>query len=230
MPITTAQIRGARGILNWSQTDLATRTGISATSIGSIENGQSTPRANTLQTIQKAFENSGIDFLGTDGVRLKTGDIKIFRGHNGLIDFYEDIHATILNGFEGEILVSNVDERQFVKHLGDYADTHIERMNKLVGKISYKILIREGDNFIPGSGYAEYRWIPRDLFASVPFYVYGDKLAIMLFDAEITIITLEYPSIAEAYRVQFADMWRRATPTETPGQAIKSVSDGKGKR
>jgi transcriptional regulator with XRE-family HTH domain len=230
MPITTAQIRGARGILNWSQTDLAERTGISATSIGSIENGQSTPRANTLQTIQKAFENGGIEFLGTDGVRLKTGDVHIFKGHTGLIDFYDDIYSTIREGFEGDILVSNVDERQFIKHLGDYADTHIQRMSAFVGKVFYKILIREGDNFIPGSSYAEYRWIPRDLFASVPFYVYGDKLAIMLFDAEITVITLEYPSIAEAYRVQFADMWRRATPTEIVSSAVKSVSDGKGKR
>ena len=222
MPITTAQIRGARGILNWSQTDLAERTGISATSIGSIENGQSTPRANTLQTIQKSFENAGIEFLGTDGVRLKTGDVRIFKGHNGLIDFYDDIYSSTRDGFEGEILVSNVDERQFVKHLGEYADTHIERMSSL-GKVLYKILIREGDNFIPGSSYAEYRWIPRDLFSSVPFYVYGDKLAIILFDAEITIITLEYPSIAEAYRVQFADMWRRATPTDTPASTVKSV-------
>lgn len=230
MPITTAQIRGARGILNWSQSDLADRTGISATSIGSIENGQSTPRANTLQTIQKAFENAGIEFLGTDGVRLKTGDIRIFKGHNGLIDFYDDIYDAVKDGYEGELLVSNVDERQFIKHLGGYAETHIERMQKLVNKVSYKILIREGDNYIPGSSYAEYRWIPRDLFSSVPFYVYADKLAIILFDAEITIIKMEYPSIAEAYRVQFADMWRRATPTETISPALKSVSDGKTKR
>src|ERR1700757_5047469 len=79
MSITTAQIRGARGILNWSQADLAERTGISATSIGSIENGVSTPRANTLTLIQKAFESAGIEFID-GGVRLRRSDVRVYEG------------------------------------------------------------------------------------------------------------------------------------------------------
>lgn len=209
MSITTAQIRGARGILNWSQADLAERTGISATSIGSIENSASQPRVNTLNTIQKAFEDAGIEFIGTDGVKMRSGEIRVFHGRTGLIDFYEDVYATVSKQ-GGEILVSNVDERLFVKMLGDFAATHIERMTKLE-KINYKILLREGDTYVPGQSYAEYRWMPAALFASVPFYVYYDKLAIMLFDADVTVIVLEYPAIARAYRTQFADMWGRAT-------------------
>lgn len=208
MSITTAQIRGARGILNWSQSELAERTGISSTSIGSIENGQSTPRASTLQTIRKTFESSGIEFIGLDGVRLRSGDIRTFKGHEGLVDFYEDIYQTVKD-YKGEILVSNVDERLFVKYLGDFADTHIERMKSLPD-IHYKILVREGDDYIPGADYAEYRGIPKELFASVPFYVYGDKLATIVFESEPTVIVMDYPAIAAAYRTQFADMWQRA--------------------
>ena len=66
MSITTAQIRGARGILNWSQQDLAQRTGISATSIGAIENGQTTPRASTLETIRATFERNSIELFLND--------------------------------------------------------------------------------------------------------------------------------------------------------------------
>lgn len=208
MAITTAQIRGARGILNWSQADLAERTGISATSIGSIENGVSTPRANTLATIQKAFEDAGIEFLGLDGVKLRSGNIRVLKGHQGLIEFYDDIYEKLRN-FEGDVLVSNVDERAFVRALGDYADIHIERIQALKN-IRYKILIREGDTYLPGSSYAEYRWIPKELFASVPFYVYDDKLAVILFDAEITVIVMDYPAISAAYKTQFADMWGRS--------------------
>jgi len=210
MSITTAQIRGARGILNWSQADLARRTGISATSIGSIENGQSTPRANTLHTIQSTFENAGIEFIGREGVRLKTGDIRVFSGTQGLVDFYDDVYNSIKD-FEGNVLVSNVDERLFVKALGDYAQVHIDRVTKLE-RVRYQILVREGDTYTPGSSYAEYREIPEALFASVPFYLYNDKLAIMQFDGEITVIVLHYPAIANAYRSQFADMWQRAMP------------------
>lgn len=209
MTITTAQIRGARGILNWSQQDLAQRTGISATSIGSIENGQTTPRESTLSTIRKTLETAGIEFIGLEGIRQRSGDVRTYKGLDGFIEFYNDIYNTVRDN-PAEIYVSNVDERQFVKLLGDFAKVHVKRITDLK-TVKYKILIREGDNYVPGSSYAEYRWIPKDLFASVPFYVYGDKLAIMVFDNEPSVIVLRYPSIADAYRVQFADMWNRSS-------------------
>ncbi len=220
MSITTAQIRGARGILNWSQSDLASRTGISATSIGSIENGQSQPRENTLKTIQKAFEDGGIEFIGRDGVRIRTGGVMTYTGKQGVLEFYEDIYET-LKSKPGTVCVSNVDEKVFVKWAGEILETHTERMNEIKG-ISYKILIREGDQNFVASAYAQYRWIPRDLFSSVPFYVYGDKLAIMLFGTEPTVIVIDYPAVADAYRIQFEALWNSALePTQDELRAIK---------
>jgi len=219
MSITTAQIRGARGILNWSQADLAQRTGISATSIGSIENNQSTPRANTLNTIQKAFEDAGIEFIGLDGVKQKTGQVRILTGRTGFWDFYQDIYET-LRVNPGQVVVSNVDERAFEKWLGpDNLKTHVERIKNIKG-ITYKIMIREGDTyFLASSDYAQYRWIPRNHFASVPFYVYDRKLAILLFDAEPTVIILDYPMAAEAYRIQFDAIWQNAIIPEKKKEA-----------
>ncbi len=212
MSITTAQIRGARGILNWSQQDLAQRTGISATSIGAIENGSTTPRESTLKTIRKTFENAGIEFIGLDGIRQRSGDVQVFRGKDGFIEFYDDVYNYLVENNE-DILVSNVDERLFVKTLDEYAKVHVDRVSKL-GKQCYKILTKEGDEYAPGSSYAEYRWIPKELFASVPFYVFGNKMAIFLFNGEPSIIVLKYASIAEAYKVQFKDMWERSREVE----------------
>lgn len=208
MGISTAQIRGARGILNWSQTDLAERTGISATSIGSIENGQTNPRSSTLQLIQKAFEDGGVVFIGREGVRLKTGEVKIFSGRSGYLDFFEEVYDTLSKN-PGEVLVSNVDERNFVKWHGDLGSYHLERMGS-IKNISYRIMLKEGDNYFPASEYAKYRWLPKAQFSSVPFYVFGKKLAIMLFDNEPTIILLDYPSVANAYRIQFEAMWSQS--------------------
>ena len=208
MSITTAQIRGARGILNWSQADLAERTGISATSIGSIENGQTSPRASTLHSIQKAFESGGIEFIGRDGMRLKTGEVRVFTGRSGYLDFYDEVYAT-LSKSPCTVLVSNVDERDFAKWHGELGSEHLERMQHLDG-INYRILLKEGDQYFPASSYAEYRWLPKEQFASVPFYVFGKKLAIMLFDNEPTIILLDYPAVAEAYRIQFDAAWNQA--------------------
>lgn len=64
-------MRGARGLLNWSQSELSKRTGISTTSIGNIEAGNTQPREATMKLIRQAFENSGIEFIGFDGMRKK---------------------------------------------------------------------------------------------------------------------------------------------------------------
>lgn len=207
MTITTSQIRGARGILDWSQAELSKRTNISTTSIGNIESGNTQPRESTLQVIRKAFEDAGIEFLPDNGVRMRTGQVKIFTGRRGYLNFFEDVYQTLKKD-PSEVLVSNVDERKFLKWHGELTDEHHKSMQDLSG-IKYKILLQEGDDYFPAR-YAEYRWIRKDHFGSVPFYVYGNKLAIMLFDNEPTIIVMEYPAISEAYRTQFLAMWDNA--------------------
>ena len=209
LSIVAAQIRGARGLLNWSQADLSERTGISATSIGSIENGSTSPRESTIANIKSTFEYGGIEFVGLEGVKVRSGEVRVFTGRNGLISFYDTIFETLRGSDNKDIVVSNVNERDFVRWLGDYSKTHIERMQSIKG-LNFKILIRENDDYMPGESYAEYRMLPKDLFASVPFYAFGEKLAIMLFENEPTVIVLNYPAINAAYRVQFQDMWDRA--------------------
>jgi transcriptional regulator with XRE-family HTH domain len=210
MSITTAQIRGARGILNWSQSDLAERTGISATSIGSIENNQSTPRESTLKAIRQAFEKSGLEFIGKDGVRTKSPEITILRGADGFQKFSFNVYDTILSDDDQrEVLQAYVDDRKYADLLGDQAYPHVKRMEEMKEK-RFKILQKENDSYFPAKNYAEYRWIPEDQFIAVPFVVYGDNLAVILFEPEPTIIINNYPLVAEAYRMQFYSLWDNA--------------------
>jgi transcriptional regulator with XRE-family HTH domain len=76
--ITTGQIRAARALIGWKQTDLAAKSGVSEISIKNIERGVTDPRSSTLGAIQTAFEKAGVLFLepgdtrdGGAGVRLK---------------------------------------------------------------------------------------------------------------------------------------------------------------
>jgi transcriptional regulator with XRE-family HTH domain len=76
--ISPAQIRAARALIGWKQTDLASASGVSEMSIKNIERGATDPRASTLQLLQTALENAGVLFLdpgvnrdGGAGVRLK---------------------------------------------------------------------------------------------------------------------------------------------------------------
>ena len=132
MSITTAQIRGARGILNWSQQDLAQRTGISATSIGSIENGQTTPRESTLSTIRKTLETAGIEFIGLEGVRVQTNYVQTLKGAEGFSAFLDDVYNTvILHGTKQkptDVFLSNVAHENWVKWMGpDRWENHTRR-------------------------------------------------------------------------------------------------------
>jgi DNA-binding Xre family transcriptional regulator len=74
--ITSAQIRAARGMLDWSRKDLAQSSGISFASMMRLESFDGVPASNfkTLEAIKVAFENAGIEFIGTPddgpGVRL----------------------------------------------------------------------------------------------------------------------------------------------------------------
>lgn len=76
--ISPAQIRAARALIGWKQTDLASASGVSEMSVKNIERGVTDPRASTLQALQSALEDAGVVFLdagtvrdGGPGVRLK---------------------------------------------------------------------------------------------------------------------------------------------------------------
>ncbi len=61
--ITPAQIRAARALIGWKQTDLARESGLSEISIKNIERGKTDPRASTLGAIQSALERAGVSFI-----------------------------------------------------------------------------------------------------------------------------------------------------------------------
>lgn len=65
--ITSAQIRAARGLLNWSRKDLAEQSGVSFASMMRLESFDGVPSSNvkTLDAIKKAFEDAGVEFIGT---------------------------------------------------------------------------------------------------------------------------------------------------------------------
>jgi DNA-binding XRE family transcriptional regulator len=73
--ITPSQCRAARGLLEWSQQDLATTAGVSQVTVHQLEAGSTQPRRATLNVIRRAFENAGVEFIdengGGPGARLR---------------------------------------------------------------------------------------------------------------------------------------------------------------
>jgi predicted transcriptional regulator len=75
--ITIRQVKAARALLGWSQSDLARHAGISEPTIARLESadGELGGREKTARKIQTALEGNGIEFIvengGGPGVRLK---------------------------------------------------------------------------------------------------------------------------------------------------------------
>jgi len=74
--ITSAQIRAARALLDWSRADLAKNSGVGASALMRLESAVGIPGGNikTFEAVQKAIESAGVEFIGTPedspGVRL----------------------------------------------------------------------------------------------------------------------------------------------------------------
>jgi transcriptional regulator with XRE-family HTH domain len=68
--ITKRQLRAARGLLGWTQSDLAGASNISRETLADFESGKRTPIPNNLTAIMRAFSSAGVQFIGESGVRL----------------------------------------------------------------------------------------------------------------------------------------------------------------
>lgn len=73
--VTSAQIRAARGLLNWSVRELAERSGVHRNTITNFETGKSGGEASTLQAVRATLELAGVIFVDENGegpgVRLR---------------------------------------------------------------------------------------------------------------------------------------------------------------
>ncbi|MNV39466.1 helix-turn-helix protein [compost metagenome] len=76
--ITKEQPRAARGLLDWSQTELAQASNLGESTVRDFEKGRSVPSPNNLAGIKAALKAGGVSFLddgaivdGGPGVRLK---------------------------------------------------------------------------------------------------------------------------------------------------------------
>jgi len=75
--ITSAQIRAARAMLDWSREQLSDNSSVGLSALMRLESAEGVPSGNikTFEAVQKAFEKAGIEFLGSPeegaGVRWK---------------------------------------------------------------------------------------------------------------------------------------------------------------
>ena len=78
MPLTPQQCRAARGLLGWTQDELAERAGVSRSTVRGFENGRHELHRGSATVIRGALEAAGVVLIDPDeeagsGVRLRGG-------------------------------------------------------------------------------------------------------------------------------------------------------------
>ena len=80
-----AEVRAARAVLGWSQTELARRTAVTQRAIHRIEQNIVRPRKETEQRIIEAFTDAGLRFepLSNGGFKMTVPNKVIAKPHLG---------------------------------------------------------------------------------------------------------------------------------------------------
>jgi len=217
--ITGRQVRAARGFLGWSRKDLAKRSGVAAVTINQIEEEKVQPREGTLSDLIRVFNENGIEFIEHSGVRIKPEGVEVLIGPKGLSHFFVDVYEHTKR-YGGMIMQLGFDETMFSAMI-NRVPSHRDQMTELMKErkdIKIRAICCEGDTNFISTEYRTYRWISKELFAPVPFYIYGESLAILNFQTipAPTIIIHRFPAITLAYRKQFEAMWEMAHDPNMP--------------
>ena len=214
--MTPKQIKAARILLDWKQSDLAKAAGLSKTAVTQIESGYVLPRQSSMNALRDALETQGIEFLDTQGVRIRDEifEVSSNTGQESHIHYFKDIIETVQQTGD-EILQSSIDDQFIIAHFRKELFHYYKELQKL--KISEKLLTCEGDNIRYGPpDISEYRWVSKELFEQVGYTVYGNKVALFLYTQDWHHVIIENAKIAETYRQQFYKNWKNANPISLP--------------
>lgn len=217
--INAEQIRAARALLDWSTSDLAKQTGLTVNGINKIERGHVQAHRETIEKLQDVFEAARIEFIGDIGVQWAQHHVRTLTGVNGLKAFFDDVRH-VAQRSDQEIVICGVDEDYLEEKLGDFIEYQRKEMSSY-SNLKMRCLVEEQDFSLGASSYCRYRWLAKGYFSNVPFYIYGDKMAIIVTSGpeDPLILLIHNRTIATAYRRQFEAMW--SLGQDTPGRKSK---------
>ena len=205
--LTIEQIRAGRALLDWSQSDLANKAGLSQTGIARLENGTHKPNQSTLDKIYSAFTGAGLEFID-DGVRRARERLITFHGQTAYQRLLDDVYETMKNIEKREIRLIGVKDFDG-KNDPNYKLTiqQIERLDELGAK-SY--VLAEKDTTENLSGADTYRWIPSRFIENYTVYIYGTRLGFLDRRETMKVVVLDNPYFSDTLRSFFDFAWENA--------------------
>ncbi|WP_309383997.1 helix-turn-helix transcriptional regulator [Cerasicoccus frondis] len=219
MKITNDAMRAARALLGLTQQDVENATGVAAQLLSPYEIGKKSLSEKSKDMLVSFYREHGIRFTPFGGVEFAPKEyVYEWHGKEGFARFRADVLAEAQKP-DCDICISSIDEREFDKWgAGEINESYRNAMAELRSKridYHFRSLAKEGDRHFSAHRHSQYRWIPEAEFADFPYYIYGDKTAMLLFEREdMHIFVITHPIITQFFRNQFNSMWDRAIPVE----------------
>jgi transcriptional regulator with XRE-family HTH domain len=208
--ITSRQIRAARGLIGWTQANLAESTALSRSTIAAIENDTGNPTLDIINRIRTVFEDNQVEFLSQEGVRFRQPIIyeDDLPGANRRL--LEDIY-TVSTKFKfktnvSDILIFGLQEEDAERSVEQYLTNHIERL--MAAGLHEKILCGPATRTFVAPR-AWYRRLPDLDPSQSPIHIFGDKVAIVHWRPKEFVIVIESKPIAATCRAMFYQLWNR---------------------
>lgn len=205
--LSIEQCRGARGILGWTQQDLADASGLSKTAINNFEKGHSDIKAESLKAIRTAFEIADIEFLEQNGLRKKSEDMVILRGTRTREDLFTDIMRSV-DGQDSDILIISKNKLLFDELPEHQAVDHIEMLKR--NNIKQRVICCSDSAELKTNPAQLCRTLPRETLESCnTTYIYDGKVAIEMWEDSI-IVVISSHDVHFSERSRFEKLWNLA--------------------
>ncbi len=132
--------------------------------------------------------------------------INVYRGKYCYKTLLNDIIASMKEN--SEIYIFGINEKEVM----ELEPIYLKRYFSLARRknISEKVIIKTGTARLQEAKTTHYKAIPADYIGKVPYFIYGNKVALLTLSEPMNCIILEDKEIAETYRKQFMVFWKIA--------------------
>ena len=166
-----------------------------------------------------------------DFVKEKENTIKtILPDLKKLSEFFkEELSVEVYDGTEGvktllkdvlregkDHVIFGIDEIMFQKKLGHFMDWYFKEEKKL--GFRERVLTIDNPAFIYSYDTVTYRYLPSSSFNPTPTWVYGNNVAILIWEP-FTVIRIKNRELADSYNKYFEILWKQAK--EKPRALLK---------
>lgn len=213
MTILPNQLRSARAHLNLGLKDVSAQTGIGTGTISDLEQDKTAnPRSGTIESLKKFYQMRGVEFTEDGGIRPYKNIYQHLKGVDGFRTLMDDVYKQAKEK-GGKIRLWNARPDLFIKWIGkNWYEEHKKRMEPLLHNISFNVTCEEGETNFIGGKFAEYRWVPKQMFNEQAIYCYGNRIAFLNFqENSVDILILYSKEFNDSFCLLFDFVWDEIT-------------------